>query len=51
MEEKKNLSLRFRGSENQRIIDVPATRRLGEIVLWQDWQNQGKGMKEWKRLP
>ena len=51
VEEKKNLSLRFRGSENQRIIDVPATRRLGEIVLWQDWQNQGKGMKEWKRLP
>ena len=49
VEEKKNLSLRFRGSENQRIIDVPATRRLGEIVLWQDWQNQGKGMKEWKR--
>ena len=49
VEEKKNLSLRFRGSENQRIIDVPATRRLGEIVLWQDWQKQGKGMKEWKR--
>ena len=51
VEEKKNLSLRFRGSENQRIIDVPATRSHGEIVLWQDWQNQGKGMKEWKRLP
>lgn len=30
---KKNLRLRFRGSENQRIIDVPATRSRGEITL------------------
>ena len=35
---KKNLSLRFRGSENQRLIDVPASLQSGEIVLWQDWQ-------------
>ena len=35
---KKNLSLRFRGSENQRLIDVPASLKTGEIVLWQDWQ-------------
>ena len=35
---KKNLSLRFRGSENQRLIDVPASLKSGEIVLWQDWQ-------------
>ena len=42
--EKKNLSLRFRGSENQRIIDVPASLQAGEIVLWQDWQTQGGGM-------
>ena len=41
---KKNLSLRFRGSENQRIIDVPASLRSGEIVLWQDWQGEKKGM-------
>jgi len=33
---KKNLSLRFRGSENQRLIDVPASLISGEIVLWQD---------------
>lgn len=32
--EKKNLSLRFRGSENQRIIDVPATLAAGELRLW-----------------
>ena len=33
---KKNLSLRFRGSENQRLIDVPTSLATGEIVLWQD---------------
>lgn len=43
--EKKNLALRFRGSENQRIIDVPATLRTGKIVLWQDWQSEGRGMR------
>ncbi len=43
VEEKKNLSLRFRGSENQRIIDVPASLKAGEIVLWKDWQDQKKG--------
>ena len=42
---KKNLSLRFRGSENQRLIDVPASLASGEIVLWEDWQGEKKGMK------
>jgi anaerobic ribonucleoside-triphosphate reductase activating protein len=46
VQEKKNLSLRFRGSENQRIIDVPASLAAGKIVLWQDWQGEGKGMRE-----
>ena len=41
----KNLSLRFRGSENQRLIDVPASLASGNIVLWQDWQGDRKGMK------
>ena len=45
VEAKKNLSLRFRGSENQRLIDVPASLRKGETVLWQDWQGERKGMK------
>ena len=36
----KNLSLRFRGSSNQRLIDVPKTLAAGEIVLWQDWQTE-----------
>ncbi len=45
VEAKKNLSLRFRGSENQRIIDVPASLAANRIVLWQDWQGEGRGMK------
>ena len=45
VEAKKNLNLRFRGSENQRLIDVPASLKSGEIVLWQDWQGERKGMK------
>ena len=45
VEAKKNLSLRFRGSENQRIIDVPASLAANRIVLWQDWQGDGRGMK------
>lgn len=44
IEAKKNLSLRFRGSENQRLIDVPASLKAGEIILWQDWQGEKKGM-------
>ena len=31
--EKKDISLNFRGSSNQRIIDVPETRKKQEIVL------------------
>ena len=49
VEAKKNLSLRFRGSENQRLIDVPASLSAGEVVLWNDWQGTGKGLKQWKR--
>lgn len=34
----KNLSLRFRGSSNQRLIDVPATLQAGHVVLWDEKQ-------------
>lgn len=34
--DKKNISLQFCGSENQRLIDVKATLEKGEIVLWRD---------------
>ncbi len=32
----KDITLRFRGSSNQRLIDLPATLAKGEVVLWQD---------------
>ena len=30
----KDISLRFRGSRNQRILDLRRTREAGHIVLW-----------------
>ena len=44
IEAKKDLSLRFRGSANQRLIDVPKSLEAGEIVRWEDWQGDRKGM-------
>lgn len=34
MLDKKNISLKFRGSENQRIIDVKKTLEKGQIILY-----------------
>ena len=45
VEAQKDLMLRFRGSKNQRLIDVPATLAGGKIVPWSDWQGDGRGMK------
>ena len=42
---KRDLTLRFRGSSNQRLIDVPASLNAGKIVLWEDWQGNERGMK------
>ena len=33
VQEKKNIALKFRGSENQRVIDVPRTLSAGQVVL------------------
>ena len=33
--DKRDLSLAFRGSSNQRIIDVKETLKRGEVVLWE----------------
>ena len=43
--EKKDLMLRFRGSSNQRLIDVKASLKSGATVLWNDWQGQERGLK------
>ena len=34
VQEQKSLSLLYRGSSNQRLIDVPKTLATGEITLW-----------------
>ena len=34
-EDKKDLRLKYCGSSNQRVIDIPASRRAGEVVLWE----------------
>lgn len=44
IESRKNLSLRFRGSDNQRLIDVPASLRQGTVILWDDRQDDGRRM-------
>lgn len=39
--EQRDLTLRFRGSKNQRLIDMRKTLATGQIVLWEDWQSEG----------
>ncbi len=36
IEARKDISLRFRGSDNQRLLDVPASLKEGHPVLWRD---------------
>ena len=36
IDEQKDLSLRFKGSRNQRIIDVPKSLKTGTTVLWDE---------------
>lgn len=39
--ERKDLTLRFRGSSNQRLIDMKKTLESGEVVLWEDGYRRG----------
>lgn len=48
IEDQKDLTLRFRGSANQRLIHIPETLKKGEIVLWDDWQSK-EGMRSPRR--
>ena len=34
----RSLELQFRGSRNQRIIDVKKSLQAGEIVLWEEYK-------------
>ena len=43
---RKKLQLRFRGSENQRLIDLRKTEQAGHVVLWTD---EKEGEKTCKR--
>ena len=45
IEDMKDLMLRFRGSSNQCLIDVPKSLACGNVVEWEDWQGYGRGMK------
>ena len=45
VEAKKDLMLRFRGSSNQRLINVPESLAAGKVVEWEDWQGNGRGLK------
>ena len=45
VEAKKDLSLQFRGSSNQRIIDLKKTLAEGRVILWEDPSKASEGVK------
>lgn len=49
-EEEKNLNLLFRGSNNQRLIDIPTTLEKGEVVLLNEYEYNEEKFFE-KKVP
>ena len=45
VEELKNITLKFRGSSNQRLIDLGATRSSGQIVLIPEDERSARFLK------
>lgn len=41
VQELKDITLQYRGSKNQRIIDVQASRKAGQIILWDKHKDIG----------
>lgn len=50
IEEEKNLNLLFRGSNNQRLIDIPASLEKGEVVLLNEYEYNEEKFFE-KKVP
>ena len=46
---KKNLMLQFRGSSNQRIIDVKKSLAKGEVVIWEKLHDSEKAFEQIKK--
>lgn len=44
IEAERDISLRFRGSKNQRIIDVQQSLKSDTVVLWDDWQSTAESL-------
>ena len=46
LENRKNSLLQFRGSDNQRIIDVPRSLEQGQVVIWPKLHDQTRFIPE-----
>lgn len=47
VESLKSLGLQWRGSSNQRLVDVPASRAAGKVVLWETHQEFPQKPASW----
>ncbi len=47
LKDQKSLGLLYRGSANQRLVDMPATLAAGEVVLWEPPTFEGEAPLAW----